>query len=71
MGKFHIIKAFDNLFLRFFTSIEEIRATLEFPSKEAFYSELKQTAVNDDDYEDAKRLYYYRIQLRYLFYHFK
>ena len=44
-------------YLRYFSSIEDIRATLEFPPKSAFYSELKQLEVNEDDYIDAKNLY--------------
>ena len=54
-------------YLSYFSSIEEIRSTLEFPPKTAFYSELKQEDVNDDDYEQAKRLYDYRRQLRFKF----
>ena len=52
------------IYLRYFSSIDNIRSTLEFPPKEAFYSKLKQEAVNDDDYNEAKRLYETRRQLR-------
>ena len=53
------------ILFRYFNSIEEIRETIEFPPKEAFYSELKQQHVNHDEYIDSKELYDKRRQLRY------
>ena len=50
--------------LRYFTSIEEIRSTIEFPPKSAFFSQLKQQNVSDEDYELSKQLYDARRQLR-------
>ena len=64
MGEIKLI-FFCYFVLRYFTSIEEIQLTIDFPPKNAFYSQLKQEAVNDADYEAAKRLYDYRRQLRY------
>ena len=64
MGKKQLINFF-YFILRYFNSIEEIRSTIDFPPKEAFYSHLKQEAVNNEDYESAKRLYDHRRQLRY------
>ena len=49
--------------LRYFSSIEDIRTTIEFPPKSAFYSKLKQTEVSDDEYNDSKRLYESRLSL--------
>ena len=49
---------------RYFTSIEDIRSTLEFPPKEAFYSHLKQDNVDDEEYEISKRYYDSRRSLR-------
>ena len=49
--------------LRYFKSIEEIRSTRTFPSKAAFYSELKQSEVDEQEYNDAKHLYESRVAL--------
>ena len=49
--------------LRYFKSIEEIRSTKNFPTKAAFYSELKQSEVDDQEYNDAKHLYESRVTL--------
>ena len=48
---------------RFFTSIEEIRSTIEFPPKSAFFSTLKQVNVTDDEYNESKQLYDSRCSL--------
>lgn len=45
-----------NIF-RLFTSVEELRNTVEFPSQAEFFSKLKQETVSDEMYNDAKRLY--------------
>ena len=44
----------------FFHTIEEMRAYTEFPSKSAFYSELKNCDVSDEDYIKAKSEFYRR-----------
>ena len=49
--------------LRYFSSIEEIRATIEFPPKSAFYSKLKQEGVDDETYNNQKKLYDSRMAL--------
>ena len=41
----------------YFKSIEEIRETVEFPPKSAFFSTLKQSGPADEDYNQAKSLY--------------
>ena len=41
----------------FFDSIESITAYTDFPPKSAFFNSLKQTEVDDDDYESAKLEY--------------
>ena len=63
MGKSSFTFAILHLCFRYFSSIEEIRSTVEFPPKSAFFSKLKQTEVNDDDYDDAKNLYESRCSL--------
>ena len=46
-----------------FSTIEEIRNQIEFPSHEAFYSDLKQKNLPIEEYEKAKREYDYRRSL--------
>ena len=46
-----------------FNSVEEIRAQLDFPRFEQFYSELRGTNVSVEDYETAKNEYERRKQL--------
>ena len=46
-----------------FSSIEEINRTIEFPPREAFYSELKRANVPQDEYDEAKNLYDTRLHL--------
>ena len=57
MGKNCFTFSIFYLYFRYFSSIEEIRSTVEFPPKSAFYSKLKQAKVDDDEYNDAKNLY--------------
>ena len=41
----------------YFSRIEDLEATIEFPPKEAFFNELKQIDIADQDYNDAKTKY--------------
>jgi len=63
--RYNLLKFYFIFIRRYFNSIEEIRLTIDFPPKNAFYSQLKQEAVNDEEYESAKQFYNYRRQLRY------
>ena len=46
-----------------FASIEQLEAAIEFPTKDAFYSDLTQQGVSDEDYENAKKEYDSRREL--------
>ena len=50
-------------YFSYFSSIEEIRSTVEFPPKSAFFSKLKQAEVTDDEYNESKQLYDTRCSL--------
>ena len=42
---------------QYFSSIEELEAATDFPPKEAFYSDLTEVGVTDEEYENAKNEY--------------
>ena len=47
----------------YFKSIEEIESCTEFPPKEAFYNDLKQQSISENQYQTAREEYYYRRNL--------
>ena len=52
-----------DIFYRLYSSIEELRATTEFPRPEQFFNKLKQEDIDADLYNDAKTLYESRLAL--------
>ena len=57
MGKNYSILHLFQFEFRYFSSIEEIRSTVEFPPKSAFFSKLKQAEVDEEEYNESKNLY--------------
>ena len=48
---------------RFFKSIEEIRATTQFPPRNAFFNKIKQKELPQSEYDEYKKLYDGKIAL--------
>ena len=51
------------MMLRLFRDIESIRRTVDFPPKSAFYSQLKQEHVSNEEYDYSKQIYDYHLKL--------
>ena len=49
--------------LRYFNGIESIRETIEFPSREAFFSKLTQSHCDEELYHECRKLYESRLNL--------
>ena len=63
MSKFSWLKTVINKYLSLFTSVEELRKTVKFPSQAEFFSQLKQETISNETYNDAKKLYETRLAL--------
>ena len=48
---------------QYYSTIEELEAAVEFPPSEAFYNELKQQHVTEEEYQKSKNEYDSRRQL--------
>ena len=46
-----------------FNSIEQLRATVNFPPWSSFHSQLTKSNVDENDYNDARTEYYRRLAL--------
>ena len=52
-----------NIVLRYFNGIESIRETIDFPSREAFFSKLTQSHCDEELYHECRKLYESRLNL--------
>ena len=64
MGKWYQINLLpDKLYFSFFKSIESIRETIEFPPREAFFSNITQKECDVETYRDCRQMYEMRLSL--------
>ena len=59
MGKiynFTLLPAFTHIY-RYFTTMAQLNSCVVFPPKQAFYNEIQQMPINDNDYEDVRKLF--------------
>ena len=52
-----------NTIFRYFSGIESIRETKQFPPRDAFFSKLTQSGCSEEDYVQCRQLYETRLNL--------